>query len=141
MPTWHAPPSNTGTEFPRPLATCCAVVGLSCVYLLADGAAKPRPVCCNTCCAIWCAGTRKATVGSPARRILETDSFAGNTMVNGPGQKAAANFCANGGKTVAQSNTCSLLAKWTINGLFVGRCLMAKICFSAHSLRASAASP
>ena len=44
IPTLHAPPSNTAISSPKPALTCAAVVGLSCVSLLAEGAASAKPL-------------------------------------------------------------------------------------------------
>ena len=125
MPTSHAPPSNTEILSPKPAVTCAAVVGLSCVYLLADGAASAKPLSLSSCKVNGCEGTRKATVGWSARTIKLTCGLAGSTKVNGPGQNAFASFCANCENSAAQCLTWLASAICTINGLFIGRCLIA----------------
>ena len=141
IPTLQAPPSSTAICCPKPNSTCAAVVGLNWVNLLADGAASAKPLACNNASAIECAGTRSATVAWLPRTIWLTLLFAVNTSVKGPGQKAVASFCANGGKSSAQLLTCEISLICTINGLSIGRCLMANICRNAASLPASAAKP
>ncbi len=73
-----------------------------------------------------CAGTRSATVGSPAvvSAAIGAPVFNGAIIVSGPGQKAAASRTASSGRSAsacaaARSDTC------TISGLNEGRPLAA----------------
>ena len=65
------------------------VVGLGRPLRLALGAATGTPAAEITACATGCAGTRSATVDSPARTAGGTQAGAGTTTVNGPGANAS----------------------------------------------------
>ncbi len=77
---------------PRPWATWAAVVGLTAPEGLADGAAMGPPNASSRSWATGSAGTRSATVSSPAQARSETGESAAraSTSVSGPGQNASA---------------------------------------------------
>ena len=141
MPTWQAPPSNTGMFAPKPASTWSAVVGLSCVNKFADGAATLNWLSFNKANVRGWFGTRSAMVASPPLTTLDTWLFAGKIKVRGPGQNAWASLMAVSGKTLAQLGTWFTSLICTISGWSAGRCLVLKILARATSLLASAANP
>ena len=116
MPIAQAPPSNTGMVSPNPDSTWAAVVGLSWVNKLAEGAATLRPLSFSSARVIVWLGTRSAMVGSLPRTMRDTWLFAGNTKVSAPGQKVSASLTATSGKHVAQLFTWLMSLICTING-------------------------
>ena len=93
-PTMHGPLSSTAAMAPASSAnTCRAAVGLTRPERLADGAATGRPNSRSNARAVSCAGTRTATVSSPAlaSRLTAQPRSRGSTRLSGPGQNAAAN--------------------------------------------------
>ena len=68
------------------------VVGLTWPERFAEGAATGRPVSRSSASAVSCAGTRTASVSSPAlaSRLTSQPRRRGSTRVSGPGQNAAA---------------------------------------------------
>ena len=93
IPMLHAPPSSTSISGSM-AATWAALLGLKRPDGLALGATSGRATARNNFCAVSCAGMRKAMVSRPAEASGSTGQSAwrGTTKVNGPGQKAAANF-------------------------------------------------
>ena len=81
---------------PNPSSTCCAVVGLIWPERLAEGAATGRSVARSSARAMAWAGTRTARVCNPAPASSATGQLGwrGRTRVRGPGQNAAASWCA-----------------------------------------------
>jgi len=65
-------------------------------------AAIPPPKAVSSCCAMGCEGTRTAIESWPPVTSGWTLNARGNTIVRGPGQKAAASFSAGGGISRAQ---------------------------------------
>ena len=66
-PTVHGPPSITMSMRPRRSAsTCAALVGETWPERLAEGATTGPPKAASSACASGCAGTRTATLSSPA---------------------------------------------------------------------------
>ena len=91
-PTSQAPPSTTAAIRPSsPASTCAGDVGLIRPDGLADGAATGPPNAASSARATGCAGTRTATVSSPAVTSGESPAPArsGSTSVSGPGQNAS----------------------------------------------------
>ena len=74
----------------RSLLTCCALVGLTCFDLLADGAAIGTPHARMNCLATGCDGILTPTVLSPALTRSGTASLLGKMTVIGPGMNASA---------------------------------------------------
>ncbi len=92
-PTSTGPPSTIRSIRPaRSLCTCAAVVGETCPDRLAEGATTGPPNARRMSRATAWAGTRIATVSSPAvARSATGQSFVfGSTSVSGPGQNACA---------------------------------------------------
>ena len=88
-PTAQGPPSKImSTLSPRLSNTCCAVVGLMDLNLLAEGATIGTPLFLMRSRATGCAGMRTAMLGRPeqARSIAALLSLRLSTMVSGPGQ-------------------------------------------------------
>jgi hypothetical protein len=111
---------------------------------LALGAATGRPSSEITAAMTGCALHRNATVGKPERTKSGTRSLAGSTMVNGPGQNAAANSCASdpaGPPTSDKVPIHDASATCTISGSKDGRSFAAKTLPAASALSASQANP
>ena len=91
------PPSTIRSMRPsRSAATCAAVVGETWPERLADGATTAPPKARRSACATGCAGTRSATLSSPAvarSHTVQPAAF-GSTSVSGPGQNASASASA-----------------------------------------------
>jgi len=69
-------------------------------------------------------GHRTPTVSPPAVTISGIRCTRGNTIVNGPGQKAFANFSATAGQSTTHRLAISALATCTMSGLCAGRPLI-----------------
>ena len=105
-PCAHAPSSTiNGTASPRLAATWPARVGLIPPLRFADGAASGLPVAASSARIARCAGTRTATVSSPAVTGAAIPAVArnGSTNVSGPGQNAAARARAASSTTAIRS--------------------------------------
>jgi hypothetical protein len=98
------------------------VVGLTKPEGLALGAASGSSTACRSACATGCAGTRTATVPSPAVATAETGEPGafGSTSVSGPGQNAWASAVARSSK-IASARAPTRSATCTIRGLREGR--------------------
>src|SRR5262249_10604634 len=103
-PTVVGPPSSTRSmRSPRSASTCSAVVGDTWPDWLAEGATTGLPNAAISACAVRCAGTRTATVSSPAVARSATGQAGGfgSTSVSGPRPNAAASASAAGSKTAS----------------------------------------
>ena len=74
------------------------------------GAATGMPASSNNAKATGCAGTRKPTVPNPAVTSSGTAAIFFTTIVNGPGQKASANFRAATGHSAANARAAATSA-------------------------------
>ena len=85
----------------RSASTCAALVGETWPERLADGATTGPPNAASSARATGCAGTRTATLSSPAsaRSATRNPAAFGSTSVSGPGQNAAASRSAVGVET------------------------------------------
>jgi len=108
----------------------------------ADGAASGRFASSISARAVSCAGTRTATVSSPALTSSESavSSRRGSTSVSPPGQNRLASLSASALKTQCFSAS-SRFATCTISGLKRGRPFASKMLATALSSVASAPNP
>ena len=126
-PAAQGPSSITSSAAaPRLATTCAARVGLMPLLRFAEGAASGRSAASISARIARCAGTRIATVSSPAvtSDAIGAPSRSGSTSVNGPGQKASASAAAVASNTASRSAS-ARSGTWTISGLKLGRPLAA----------------
>ena len=154
MPTPQGPPSSTSRASPSSSCTCKAVVGLTRPKRLALGAARPHtggppssgllPGAAQACSTAWAtgwAGQRRPTLSWPPVAAVATPLKRGRMSVSGPGQNASTRAWAKAGTSRAKCVMPDASATCTISGWSLGLPLAAKICATAASLLASAASP
>ena len=119
IPASHLPASIISAHFAiSALSRWATSVGLSLPLGLADGATTGMPAQCNNSWQIGLAGTRNATLSSPAlaREQIGLFLIEVSTILIGPGQKASASCCASF-VVLTKLKAASLDAQCTINGL------------------------
>ena len=105
-PTGQGPASITMSMRPRRSAsTWAALVGETWPERLAEGATTGPSKAASKARATGCAGTRTATLSSPAsaRSATPQSGRFGSTSVSGPGQNAAASFSAAASKRASRA--------------------------------------